>query len=85
MKVNYKKEKETVNLMGQDLQTEQCQRILTVGNKPQKESIKNLFMTNNSFKQLPFNPLDFPNIIWLSLSIYYFYLGCNNNVNLSGI
>ena len=47
MRVNYKKEKESINLMGLGLTNEECQQILEVGSKSQKETVKNLFLVDN--------------------------------------
>ncbi len=58
--------------MGEQLSTEACRQILSLGTKYQKENVKNLFLTDNNLTELPIHPEDYPNLSWLTLSRYVF-------------
>lgn len=58
--------------MGLELNNEECQQILAVGTKTQKETVKNLFLVDNKLNKLPFNAEEFPHIRWLTLSIFVY-------------
>lgn len=68
IKSNFHKEKESISLMDEGLDTETCRQMLSVGTKAQKEIVKNLFLTDNRIEALPFSPEDFPNLRWITLS-----------------
>ena len=71
MKVNYRKEKESISLMGEGLDTQGCRDILAVGTSYQKESVKHLFLADNALTELPLDPKDFSELSWLTLSNYF--------------
>ena len=58
--------------MDQSLTTQQCKQILSVGTRAQKETVKNLFLTDNLLDQLPFDPQEFPNLKWVTFSNFNF-------------
>ena len=70
MKINYNKEKESLSLMGEGLSTDDCRDILAVGTVSEKENVKNLFLADNNLSSLPFDPSDFPELLWLTLSTF---------------
>ena len=85
MKNNFKKEKESISLMGEGLTTKVCRDILCVGTKYQKESVKNLFLSDNQLTTLPFNPQHFPYLYWLTLSNYLFIQVVMSLLHLKGL
>ena len=56
--------------MGEELSTPVCQDILMVGTKSQKANVKNLFLADNKLTSLPIDPVNFPQLYWLTLSNY---------------
>jgi len=57
--------------MAQASTTQQCKQILSVGTRAQKETVKNLFLTDSLLEELPFDPKEFPNLRWITLSNFY--------------
>lgn len=50
------------------LRNVECQELLNIATLRQKQNVKNLLLGFNQLNELPFNPEEFPNLIWLGLN-----------------